>query len=102
MPRVANTSARDYGFPHQQLRRMLLANWQPGDKCAICGLPMWSRWAFNAKTGNRVRAIDLAHDRVNGGYLGLSHRRCNRGKSNRRRAQADGRESRRRWLVLQP
>jgi hypothetical protein len=57
-----------YGTAHQQTRRLYVANYWPGQPCVLCHLPM---------TGP-ARELDLAHAE-GGGYLGLAHRRCNRG-----------------------
>jgi hypothetical protein len=93
----ANTTPRGYGRPHQLLRAALLAAWQSGDKCTICGQPIWSLTAVSRRTGQQVPAVHLAHDHQNGGYLGLAHRRCNIGESSDRRLKAKGWLLPRRW-----
>lgn len=74
------TTQRGYGNTHQQLRRRLLATFQPGQPCARCGQPMWDK-----------RHIDLGHTDDRTAYTGLEHRRCNRGdgarRGNRKRAR---------------
>ena len=55
--------------PHKTLRRRLLADLarRPGQPCARCGLPMYV-----------TQLLDLDHTDDRAGYLGLSHRSCNR------------------------
>ena len=55
--------------PHKTLRRWLLADLahRPGQPCARCGLPM-----------DVSQLLDLDHTDDRTGYLGLSHRACNR------------------------
>jgi hypothetical protein len=94
----ANTTLRGYDRPHQVLRAALLAAWRPGDKGAICGLPIWSLQMISRRTGRQVPTVHLAHDHEHpGAYLGLAHRRCNIGESNDRRLKAAGRLPPRRW-----
>jgi hypothetical protein len=85
------TTARGYGAQHQALRKQQLERWRPGDPCARCGLPMWSRWTFT-RNGDQVSAIDLGHTADRTGWTGLEHRACNRGEAaargNRMRAMA--------------
>jgi hypothetical protein len=57
-----------YGGRHQADRARALARLHDGDPCARCGGGM-----FRAE----ARFLDLDHDE-SGGYLGLSHRSCNR------------------------
>lgn len=64
----ANTTQRGYGSAHQQARQQYLAAWQPGDACAHCGQPMWTK-----------AGLDLAHTEDRSGYRGLAHAECNRG-----------------------
>jgi hypothetical protein len=59
-----------YGGAHVRARQMAVARYRPGDPCAIGGEPL---------TGP-TWSLDLAHDHVNGGYLGLACRRHNRGE----------------------
>ena len=67
------TAARGYGGPHQKVRATLTPIVHRGD--AWCTEPIClepDRW-IPPNT-----AWDLAHDRINGGYLGPAHARCNR------------------------
>lgn len=63
----APRASRGYGTQHRKVREQLLATFQPGDPCALCGKPMVS------STG-----LDLAHNEDRSGWKGLSHRECNR------------------------
>ena len=63
-----SSARRGYGAAPKRKREELLAQWKPGDPCAHCGQPMWS------KTG-----LDLAHTQDRTGYRGLAHAECNRG-----------------------
>ncbi len=73
-PRLSKTAARGYSGPHVTTRRAYTAAFTPGQPCAIGGEPLWRytrrKWCD---------LLDLAHDHVNGGYLGLACRRHNRG-----------------------
>jgi hypothetical protein len=67
-------SRRDRGSetstgPHKTLRKHLLADLagRPGQPCARCGQPMYV-----------TQLLDLDHTDDRAGYLGLSHRACNR------------------------
>jgi hypothetical protein len=82
MSQRPTTAQRGYGYRHEQVRRALLARWQPGDPCARCGQPMWYRWMLD-RYGRRVSAIDLGHNDDRTGWTGLEHRRCNRGAPRR-------------------
>jgi hypothetical protein len=55
--------------PHKTLRKRLIADLtrRPGQPCARCGLPMYV-----------TQLLDLDHTDDRAGYLGLSHRACNR------------------------
>ena len=73
--------SRRYGTAHRQARAQYLAGYLPGTTpCALCREPM-SDWPST---------LDLAHDESGVLYLGLAHRRCNRGynqaETNRTRA----------------
>ena len=63
------TRGRTNDGPHKTLRRRLLADLarRPGQPCARCGLPMYV-----------TQLLDLDHTDDRAGYLGLSHRACNR------------------------
>jgi hypothetical protein len=88
----ASTTARGYGWSHQQIQARLIAAWRPGDPCARCGLPMWERWT-TSKTGKRISAIHLGHTDNRAGYTGLEHMTCNvrDGAQRGARARARGR-----------
>ena len=77
-----NTSSRGYDAEHRKVRQQLLARFQPGDPCALCGKPMTRRWI--TVNGKQVSALDLAHNEDRSGWKGLSHRECNRDTSERR------------------
>ena len=64
----APRAQRGYGPEHRKVREQLLARFQPGDPCAHCGQPMWSK-----------DNLDLAHTADRTGYRGLAHAVCNRG-----------------------
>jgi hypothetical protein len=59
-----------YGGAHVRARALAVARYRPGDRCAIGGEVLA---VFSGE-------LDLAHDHVNGGYLGLACRRHNRGE----------------------
>lgn len=63
----APRAQRGYGTEHRKVREQLLARFQPGDPCALCGKPMTSS-----------RDLDLAHNEDRSGWKGLSHATCNR------------------------
>lgn len=69
-------TSRIYWTPeHRGARKALLAVYQPGDPCCLCGHPMWP------PTSN----LHADHDPITGGYRGLAHgapcgtcgKRCN-------------------------
>jgi hypothetical protein len=66
--RVRRSGATEYGSEHARVRSFVVAGYRLGDPCAIGGesLTVAARW------------LDLAHDHVNGGYLGLACRFHNR------------------------
>lgn len=61
------STERGYGWEHQKARQRYLAEMQEGDPCARCGEPM-----------SVTEPLDLDHNPDRTGYLGLSHRSCNR------------------------
>jgi hypothetical protein len=75
-PRVlASTTGRGYGARHQAERK----RWAPVVKagravCTRCGLSI-----------DPAEPFDLDHADDRSGYLGVAHRRCNRGELSRRR-----------------
>lgn len=78
---MSSTNARGYGAPHQRARAALLPQ-AYGKTCARCGEPML-----------RGQLLDLDHTDDRTGYLGFSHRRCNR-RAGRLKAAAQAREAR--------
>ena len=66
-PGPDSTTARGYGYQHQQARKRALAEFTRGQPCARCGQPI-----FNA------RGAELDHNEDRTGYIGLSHAYCNR------------------------
>lgn len=103
--RRGTTTQRGLGWrEHVTIGRQLLAQWKPGDPCARCGQPMWSRWTFD-RNGNQVSAIDVDDfpGRAYGGpqVKRLSHRHCNRSAGaragNRRRGNGGGWRTSRQW-----
>jgi hypothetical protein len=77
--RARHSGVTLYDAEHWRVRKLAVARYRPGDPCSIGGEPLVGppRW------------LDLAHDHVNGGYLGLACRRHNRSegasRGNRRR-----------------
>jgi hypothetical protein len=67
--RSSATRGQSNTGPHKTLRRRLLADLarRPGQPCARCGQPMY-----------QTQLLDLDHTDDRLGYLGLSHRACNR------------------------
>jgi hypothetical protein len=74
-PRKArgSTTARGYGNYHQQMRKYLISTFQPGQPCPRCQEPI--------NTGDPV---DLDHTDDRAGYIGLTHRWCNRATARQR------------------
>jgi len=67
-PKLATAEQMGYGYEHQKLRQDLVAAHRPGAPCARCGQPMT----------DAPELLDLDHTDDRTGYLGLSHRTCNR------------------------
>jgi hypothetical protein len=61
-----STTARGYGYQHQQLRRALLP-YAYGQPCHHCG-----------KTMQPGQPLDLDHTDDRTGYRGVAHATCNR------------------------
>ena len=106
-PRVrvqASAGARGYGHDHRKLAAALLAAWQPGDRCARCGEPMWQRYRVTP-SGRMVSAIHLGHNDDRSGYRGLEHDTCNLRdgavRGNRARVMAAGKRSMVRTAIRQ-
>ena len=59
---------RGYGPEHRRARRAAIAAHRPDDPCARCDAPL----------GEDTSVLDLDHTDDRTGYLGLSHRSCNR------------------------
>lgn len=59
---------RGYDRNHELVREELLAQWQPGDRCAIGGEQLWDK-----------SKLDLAHNATRTGYRGLACWDHNRG-----------------------
>lgn len=91
-----SSTARGYGVEHRQARAWYIAQHNPGDPCARCGEGMW----------DDPRQLDLDHTDDRTGYLGLSHRTCNRthgqGQHPRGRNQRAPRVCERCTAVYQP
>jgi hypothetical protein len=68
LARERRSKATIYAGDHLRARKLAVAVYRPGDPCAIGGEPL---------SGPASR-LDLAHDHVNGGYLGLACRFHNR------------------------
>jgi hypothetical protein len=68
MARSRRSAATVYAAEHLRIRAKAVAAYRIGDPCAIGGEPLTVPAAL----------LDLAHDNVNGGYLGLACRRHNR------------------------
>lgn len=66
---VLSSDQRGYGYRHRMIRLNALTLMVDGDPCARCGEPM-----------HKSDRLDLDHTDDRGGYLGLSHYRCNRAK----------------------
>ena len=63
----ASSGDRGYGSEHRNLRQYLLSVFADGTPCPRCDEPML-----------KDQPLDLDHTDDRTGYLGLSHRRCNR------------------------
>jgi hypothetical protein len=97
-------SAKVYATPaHRKARAAMLAAYQPGDPCCLCGHAMWRTFCKrHGKVDNC--ALHSDHDPVTGGYRGLAHgvpcptcgKRCNQSDGAKRgRARQD--TTRRQW-----
>ena len=89
---MAATEPYAYGHAHRRARALAVARFRQGQPCAISGEPL---------IGN-PKWLDLAHDHVNGGYLGLSCRRHNRGEGATRGNRMRGWSQRPRPAVAAP
>lgn len=69
MATPGSTTARGYGWPHQQARADAIKRMRDGTPCTRCGQPM-----HRAES----KLIDLDHTDDRAGYRGLAHARCNR------------------------
>ena len=69
--RLRRSRATFYDAEHRRARLLAVARYRPGDPCAIGGEPLMV---------TDTELLDLAHDHVNGGYLGLSCQAHNRGE----------------------
>lgn len=78
MPSKGTTKARGYGAKHKRLRRMWARQVAAGlESCRRCGYPIDPREPW-----------DLDHTPNRLGYLGPSHRRCNRATAQSRQPTA--------------
>lgn len=68
----ASPKERGYDGAHSRARRDAIAAWEDGDPCARCAAPMY-----------HGEPVDLDHTDDRTGYLGLSHRACNRSSTGR-------------------
>jgi hypothetical protein len=68
MARERRSKATIYAGEHVRLRKLAVAAYRIGDPCVIGGEPL----------SVAADQLDLAHDHVNGGYLGLACRFHNR------------------------
>lgn len=75
-PKLATTTQRGYGSEHRKARAAAVEVFRPGDACARCGEPML----------DPVEMLDLDHTDDRAGYLGLSHRSCNRATAGKPRS----------------
>lgn len=73
MPRPGTTTARGYGWAHQQEAARLKREMRDGQPCARCGRPMYRSQL------RRIHADHHSRPRVLGGTLpdALSHDTCN-------------------------
>jgi hypothetical protein len=89
MARSRRSSVTEYGSAHVRARRVAVAAYRIGDACAIGGEPLTVPAAL----------LDLAHDNVNGGYLGLACRYHNRSEGQSRRSRGPLPRSQRRAIA---
>ncbi len=71
MARERRSSVTSYDGRHRRARSLAVARYRIGDPCAIGAEPLLVAAEF----------LDLAHDHVNGGYLGLACQAHNRGEA---------------------
>ena len=78
-----------YGTPqHRRARSALIAAWQPGDPCCLCGHPMWGP----------TSALHADHQPGTTDYRGLAHAHCNtRDGAKRGRARQEARVTQLEW-----
>lgn len=88
--RIRRSGATFYDAEHRRARSLAVARYRPGDPCAIGGEPLLVAAEF----------LDLAHDHVNGGYLGLACRFHNRSEAASRGNRARGPLPRRQRLAI--
>lgn len=69
--RIRRSRATTYDAEHRRARSLAVARYRIGDACAIGGEPLTVA----------ARFLDLAHDNVNGGYLGLACQFHNRSEA---------------------
>jgi hypothetical protein len=80
LARERRSKATIYAGEHFRVRKLAVAAYRVGDPCAIGGEPL------TVPAG----LLDLAHDHVNGGYLGLACRFHNRSEGAVRGNRARG------------
>jgi hypothetical protein len=78
--RIRRSRATLYDGEHRRARSLAVARYRIGDRCAIGGEVLLVAAVF----------LDLAHDHVNGGYLGLACRFHNRSEAASRGNRARG------------
>lgn len=63
-----STTARGYGWAHQQARAKAIRNMHDGDPCSRCGGPMYR---------SEAKSLQLDHTDDRAAYRGLAHALCN-------------------------